>query len=79
MEPISEFGINSTGRLIPVTAPYSASASELVSPQALISRAGKKVATTELSSEVEVRIAVIGIAEAKRDLSCSLGLTNFPP
>ena len=71
--------MNSTGMLMPVTAPYSASASELSYPHAPISSAGRKVATTEFRRDVEVRMAVIGMAEAKRGFICFLGFTNFPP
>ena len=77
-EPISVEGMDRMGMLIPIAMPISLMACSDVNPAA-IRRAGRSREIAELMSEPEVRIPVIGSADARRGRSWPRGSRSFPP
>ena len=75
---MSVAGMESTGMLMPVATPISLIASELVNPAA-ISLAGKRREMAEFTRELEVRIPVMGRAEASSGFSWRRGSFSRPP
>ncbi len=75
---MSVAGIVSMGIHIPMAVPISLIASLLEKPAAM-SLAGRRSEITELISELEVRIPVMGSADDSRGLNWRFGFLNFPP